>query len=77
MKISRQPPARKCNGGETAQLRSVVGALSWVTRKCKPELLDRVSRLRTAACHAEVLPLEEGNRVSEDATQSADGGLVF
>eukprot|EP00959_Pyramimonas_sp_CCMP1952_P398254 8344246-Pyramimonas_sp.AAC.1 len=39
------PLTRKCNEGETAQLRPVVGALSWVTRRCKPELLYRVSGL--------------------------------
>eukprot|EP00959_Pyramimonas_sp_CCMP1952_P403266 8449711-Pyramimonas_sp.AAC.1 len=57
------PLARRCNGGETAQLRSVVGALSWVTRQCKPELLYRVGRLQAAAFHAEAPHFKEANRV--------------
>ena len=35
---------RKCNEAEVSQLRSVVGALSWISCQCKPELLYRVSR---------------------------------
>eukprot|EP00959_Pyramimonas_sp_CCMP1952_P066096 1380160-Pyramimonas_sp.AAC.1 len=68
---------RKCNEGETAQLRSVEGALSWITRQCKPELLYRVSRLQTAVCHAKVLHFKEANGVLEETTQSADCGLVI
>eukprot|EP00959_Pyramimonas_sp_CCMP1952_P120006 2509287-Pyramimonas_sp.AAC.1 len=42
------PLARKCNEGETAQLRSVAFVAAWFTRQCKPELLYRASRLQTA-----------------------------
>eukprot|EP00959_Pyramimonas_sp_CCMP1952_P445425 9325961-Pyramimonas_sp.AAC.1 len=35
------PLTTSCNEGETAQFRSVVGALSWITRQCTPELLHR------------------------------------
>ena len=68
---------RKCNEGEVSQLRSVVGAVSWVSRQCKPELLYRVSRLQTVVNHAKVFHLKEANKVLEDAVQSADIGLVF
>ena len=71
------PLTRRCNEGETSQLRSVVGALSWVCRQCKPEFLYRVSRLQTAVNHAKVLHLKEANRVLEEAVQTSDSGLVF
>eukprot|EP00959_Pyramimonas_sp_CCMP1952_P461925 9482388-Pyramimonas_sp.AAC.1 len=71
------PITRKCNKGETAQLRPVVGALSWVTRECKPELSYRVSRLQTPVRHAKALHLKEANRALEGAIQSADCGLIF
>eukprot|EP00959_Pyramimonas_sp_CCMP1952_P373526 7822894-Pyramimonas_sp.AAC.1 len=71
------PLTRTCNEGDTAQLRSVVGAMSWVTRQCKPELLYRVSRLQAAVRHVKVLYLKEANRVLEEATQSADCVLAF
>eukprot|EP00959_Pyramimonas_sp_CCMP1952_P212338 4443171-Pyramimonas_sp.AAC.1 len=63
---------RTCNEGETAQRRSVVGALSWVTRWCKPELLHRAGRLQTAVRRAKVLHFAKANRAFEDAIQSAD-----
>eukprot|EP00959_Pyramimonas_sp_CCMP1952_P368650 7722115-Pyramimonas_sp.AAC.1 len=75
--LKDSPPTRKCNEGETAQHRSAVGDLSWVTRQCKPELLYRASRLQTAVCHAKVLHLKDATRVLEEATQSADCGLLF
>eukprot|EP00959_Pyramimonas_sp_CCMP1952_P455194 9471181-Pyramimonas_sp.AAC.1 len=55
------PPTRRCNEGETAQLGSVAGALSRVTRQCKSELLHRASTLQTAARHAKALHLKEAN----------------
>eukprot|EP00959_Pyramimonas_sp_CCMP1952_P151975 3179744-Pyramimonas_sp.AAC.1 len=35
------PLAMRCNEGGVSQLRSVVGAPSWVTRRCRPGLLYR------------------------------------
>ena len=55
----------------------MVGALSWVSRQCKPELLYRVSRLQTVVNHAKVLHLKEANKLLEDAVRSADIGLVL
>ena len=71
------PLTRTCTEGETSQLSSVVGAVSWVTRQCKPELLHGASTLQTAGNHAKVLHFEEANRVPEDAVQTADKGLAF
>ena len=68
---------RPCNEGEVSQLRSIIGAMSWVARQCKPELLYRVSRLQTVMNHAKVLRLKEANKILEDAVATADTGLVF
>ena len=68
---------RKRTKGETSQLRSVVGALSWATRQCKPELFYRVSKLQTTVHRANVLHFKEADRGLEDAVEIADRGLAF
>ena len=68
---------RPCNPGEVGQLRSVIGALSWATRVCKPELLYRVSQLQTVISHARVHHLREANRVLSDAFMTAGDGITF
>eukprot|EP00959_Pyramimonas_sp_CCMP1952_P223997 4683756-Pyramimonas_sp.AAC.1 len=71
------PFTRSRNEGERRQFRSVAGALSRFTRQSNFAPLYRANRLQTAVRHANVLHLKAANRALEDATQSADCGLVF
>ena len=68
---------RPCNPGEVGQLRSVIGALFWVTRVCKPELVYRVSRFQTVINHARVHRLREANRALSEALMTAGDGITF
>ena len=68
---------RPCSEGGKSQLRSIAGAISWVARQCKPELLYRVGTQQTVTYRAKELHLKEANELLEGAAATADTGLVL
>ena len=67
----------KANEGEVAQLRSVIGSLSWIARQCRPDLSYMTNVLQTCIPHATLKDLEVANKVVEFAVESADIGLTY
>ena len=65
------------NDAENAQLRSVVGSLSWVARQARPDLSYRVSRLQSACGRATIRDLHYCNEVVKDAQEFSKHGLYF
>ena len=55
------------NDAENAQLRSVVGSLSWVARQARPDLSYRVSKLQSVCGKASIKGLHHCNTVVKDA----------
>ena len=53
----------KITPGEEKQLRSVLGSLSWLSRQARPDLLYRVSRLQSSVKGANVVTLQDANKV--------------
>ena len=62
---------------EEEQLRSVVGSLAWVARRCRPDLRYRVSRLQTRANKATVMDLKECNKVVAYAVATPEIGITY
>ena len=51
-RVNGRKPTDKGTQGEIAQVRSVVGSLSWVARQCRPELSYSCSKLQIETSHS-------------------------
>jgi len=74
-RVNGRKPTDKGTQGEIAQVRSVVGSLSWVARQCRPELSYDCSRLQSVAPAIDVAQFEETNKIVQEAQASSDNGL--
>ena len=62
---------------EEKQLRSIVGSLSWLSRRAKPDLLYRASRLQNSVRGASVAILQDTNKVLKLALANKDWKLRY
>ena len=77
-----EPMRRKQRGlpatpAEIAQLRSVVGSLSWYSRVCRPDLAFQVNQLQAVQQKARVEDLMVANRLLNFALERRDRGVHF
>ena len=75
-----EPLRRKQRGlpatpAEIAQLRSVVGSLSWYSRACRPDLAFQVNQLQAIQLKARVEDLMVANRLLSFALETQDRGV--
>ena len=62
---------------EVAQLRSVVGSLAWVARKCRHQLSYGVNKLQSVRGTATLDDLRFASKLLQEAKDSSDDGLFF
>ena len=62
---------------EIAQLRSVVGSLTWYARQCRPQLSYGVNKLQSVSGTATLDDLRFANKLLQEAKESSDDGLFF
>ena len=67
----------KNTAAETTCLRSVVAALAWVARQCRPGLSYRVSKLQSVAGNGFVKDMRDCNKVLEYAQETSSEGIHF
>ena len=76
-RVNGRKPTDKGTQGEIAQVRSVVGSLSWVARQCRPELSYSCSKLQSVAPSIDVAQLEETNKIVQEAQANSENGLFY
>ena len=58
-------------------MRSVVGSLAWIARKCRPEESYQCSKMQSVVGSALVKHLDQCNKVLQETQADSDRGLFF
>ena len=74
-KSRKQQRYSKCTAQEIEQLRSQLGALSWLAKETRCDLAGRVSLLQQSFPEPRVADLIEGNRIAEEAVKHKELGI--